>query len=81
MTPRISLPLDVRFGDDLELVGFALEPDAVTPGESVTLRLRWRALGPAPNDRSIFIHLLGDGERIVAQRDTFPGHGLLPRRS
>lgn len=72
------LPLDVRFGNDLELVGFALEPDAVTPGESVALRLRWRALGPAPSYRSIFIHLLGDGERIVAQRDTFPGHGLLP---
>lgn len=74
----VLLPLDVRFGNDLELLGFALEPDTVAPGESVTLRLRWRALRPTPGYRSIFIHLLGEGERIVAQRDTFPGHGLLP---
>ncbi len=71
-------PLDVRFGDDLELLGYAVETSAVAPGQPVEVRLMWRALGPTPTYRSIFLHVLGQGDRIVAQRDTFPGHGLLP---
>jgi hypothetical protein len=38
----------------------------------------WRANRRTEGLQSIFIHVLGVGNRIVAQRDTFPGHGLLP---
>ncbi|MCU0520877.1 MAG: glycosyltransferase family 39 protein [Anaerolineae bacterium] len=71
-------PLTVRFGDALELLGYEVESEVAEPGGAVALRLLWRAVGPTQTYRSLFIHLLGQGERIVAQRDTFPGHGLLP---
>ena len=71
-------PLDRRFGDDLELLGYAVDAEHSRPGGTIRVRLMWRALGPTPSYRSIFIHVLGEGDRIVAQRDTFPGHGLLP---
>ena len=70
-------PAQVRFGDTLRLENFSAESDSVQPGGLVTLKLTWTALAPTMTDHSIFIHILGQGERIVAQRDTFPGRGLV----
>ena len=71
-------PLEARFGDELSLLGYAVSDAGVHPGDALEVQLMWQAAGPAPTHRSVFIHLLGEGERIVAQRDSFPGHGLLP---
>lgn len=66
-----------RFGDTLLLRGYALEESVVQPGSRMQLTLYWEALNPTQSDHSIFIHILGTGERIIAQRDTFPGRGLV----
>ncbi|MGC9521870.1 MAG: ArnT family glycosyltransferase [Anaerolineae bacterium] len=71
-------PLDVRFGNVIALEGYRLESEVVKPGDRATVSLMWRSLGATATPHSLFIHLLGEGDRIVAQRDTFPGHGLLP---
>jgi len=71
-------PLEVHFGDELHLLGYLVESEDVRPGESLAVRLMWRSAGPTATHRSVFIHLLGEGDRIVTQRDSFPGHGLLP---
>ncbi len=70
-------PLQVDFGDVLRLTGFRLERRTSVPGATVGLTLQWTALAPTATDHSLFIHVLGEGERIIAQRDTFPGRGLV----
>jgi hypothetical protein len=71
-------PLDATFGDALHLAGYRIRQDTVRPDEQMTLELMWRAVAPTATHHSIYVHLLGEGDRIVAQRDTYPGGGLLP---
>ncbi|MEJ5312032.1 MAG: glycosyltransferase family 39 protein [Anaerolineae bacterium] len=70
-------PLRADFGNVLRLTGFQIDRRNTTAGDTVGLTLQWTALAPTTTDHSLFIHVLGKGERIVAQRDTFPGRGLL----
>ena len=49
----------------------------VEPGGQTAVTLYWQALAPADRDYTVFVHLLGEGELVVAQRDTYPGLGLL----
>jgi hypothetical protein len=69
--------LDVEFGGAVRLLGYDLEVDAVEPGDWVPVTLYWEALAPTQRDYAVFVHLLGEGELLVAQRDTFPGLGRL----
>ncbi len=70
-------PLRADFGNVLRLTGFKIDRRNTMPGDSVELTLQWTVLAPTTADHSLFIHVLGEGERIIAQRDTFPGKGLL----
>ena len=73
----IPHPLEADFGGMMRLVGYDLAADAVEPGGQVDVVLYWEALAPTDRDYTVFVHLLGEGELLVAQRDTFPGVGLL----
>jgi 4-amino-4-deoxy-L-arabinose transferase-like glycosyltransferase len=61
----------------MRLLGYDLETEAVRPGGQVEVTLYWQTLSPADRDYTVFVHLLGEGELLVAQRDTYPGLGLL----
>ncbi|MCW5865429.1 MAG: glycosyltransferase family 39 protein [Anaerolineae bacterium] len=73
----------VTFGDAVRLAGYEVQsgPNPLRPGDSVRVRLEWEALQPMTRDWSVFVHLndpvLG---RPIAQRDMFPGQGLLATR-
>lgn len=69
--------LEADFGGVMRLLGYGLEAGAVEPGGKLGVTLYWEALAPADRDYTVFVHLLGEGELLVAQRDTFPGVGLL----
>ncbi|HOC22490.1 MAG TPA: glycosyltransferase family 39 protein [Anaerolineae bacterium] len=69
--------LDVTFGQHLHLLGYRIATEKVEPGNYVELDLYWESLAPTESEYLLFIHLLGEGDRIVAQRDTPPGRGLL----
>ena len=69
--------VDVVFGETLRLLGYGLETQAVEPGGAVELTLYWEALSPADQDLTVFVHLLGEGDLLVAQRDTYPAMGRL----
>jgi hypothetical protein len=73
----IPYPLEADFGGVMRLLGYDLEVGAVEPGGRVGVTLYWEALAPADRDYTVFVHLLGEGELLVAQRDTFPGLGRL----
>jgi hypothetical protein len=71
----------IHFGDAIRLNGYRLERRRLQPGESVWLWLEWEALRPMERDWSVFVHLndpvIG---RPIAQRDMYPGQGLLATR-
>jgi 4-amino-4-deoxy-L-arabinose transferase-like glycosyltransferase len=73
----ISQPLDVDFGRTMRLLGYDLDTDSVRPGGEVEITLFWEAQAPTDRDYAVFVHLLAEGEILIAQRDTLPGMGLL----
>jgi hypothetical protein len=73
----IPHPLDVTFADAMRLLGYDLETTSVEPGGQIALTLYWEALAPTERPYSVFVHLLGEGDVPIAQRDTYPGLGLL----
>ena len=73
----IEQPVDVRFDQAMRLIGVEVEQEAVQPGDQVDVTLYWEALAATNKDYTVFVHLLGEGELLVAQRDTYPGLGTL----
>ncbi|MBC7251385.1 MAG: glycosyltransferase family 39 protein [Anaerolineae bacterium] len=72
--------LDMDFGGKMRLLGYELETNEVRPGEPLRFTLYWQCLDTMDRDWSVFLHLLDENELIVAQRDRYPGQGLLATR-
>jgi hypothetical protein len=68
--------LDVDF-DAMRLLGYDIETSSVEPGGQVAMTLYWKAQAPTGRPYSVFVHLLGEGDLPIAQRDTYPGLGSL----
>jgi mannosyltransferase len=65
----IAHPLDVTWGDNVRLLGYDLEAQAVAPGGTVALTLYWQARGQVEQRYKVFTHLLG--QAFNAERDSF----------
>jgi len=48
------------------------------PGDTVNLRLFWRALAYMATDYTAFVHVIGPGGEMVAQHDQQPMSGYIP---
>lgn len=76
-SPQPQNPTRLVFGKQIELIGY----DAPNPGkgsqapEQYALTLYWKRVGPISKDYTVFIHLLDDEGRIVAQQDRAPVNG------
>ncbi len=76
-------PVSVTLGDKIRLNEAAIElvPESsggFKPGDSLWIHLNWEALSPMETDWSVFVHLVDPVLiRPVAQRDMYPGQGLL----
>ncbi|MGQ0602075.1 MAG: glycosyltransferase family 39 protein, partial [Anaerolineales bacterium] len=68
--------LDADFGE-LKLLGYDLQTSTAQPGEVVRLTLYWQAQIAMDRNWSLFMHLVDEDGVIVAQRDRYPGQGLL----
>lgn len=68
----------VVFGEQIALLGYDVTPEAVYPGDELRVTLYWRGLKPIKKDYSLFIHLVGENEAIISQRDSYPGRGNAP---
>jgi 4-amino-4-deoxy-L-arabinose transferase-like glycosyltransferase len=77
-TSSIPRQLEADFGGQLRLVGYALDGETTRPGETIHLTLYWQALAPMEVDYSVFVHLVGEDDLIIAQRDSYPGRGNRP---
>ncbi len=75
-TPSHSL--NITFDDSIRLLGYDLPDAQVAPGDTVLLTVYWQCLERVPEDYSVFVHLLGQDEIILGQRDRYPGQGTYP---
>ena len=69
---------DVRVGDAISLAAAVAPREPVVRGDGVTVRLYWRALSRPTGDATVFVHLLSQDGRLVAQRDSPPAGGRRP---
>lgn len=74
----IQHPLRADLGDEVRLLGYALDAEQVAPGDTLLLTLYWQARAPMPVRYTIFTHLLDADEQIRAQLDSEPQGGGLP---
>lgn len=79
--PSDALPLDADFGRQIRLVGAVTGNDTAHPGDILPLTLYWQAVARPERNYTVFVHLLGQQERVIAQRDTAPGLGASPTSS
>lgn len=70
--------LDVLFGDQIKLNGYSLMSDTLARGDILQLTLFWQATDALTQRYKVFLHLVGDDGRIMAQQDAEPGGGSLP---
>lgn len=80
--PVAMQPVEANFADRLALTGYAVQTGAgdgrVAPGDTVDVYLQWQVLAPMVRDWSVFVHLNDPVlETPIAQRDMYPGSGLL----
>jgi hypothetical protein len=66
-----------EFADKIALVGYAVEKTA-RAGDSIHVRLYWRALAPMNEDYTVFVHLVNAGGQIITQKDDQPQGGRYP---
>jgi hypothetical protein len=77
--PEGAIRLDADFDGQIRLLGALTEgAGSAQPGEILSLTLYWEAAGPVAGDYTVFVHLLGQDERVIAQRDAPPGLGARP---
>ncbi len=78
---RLEQSLSARFAQSwergMELRGWRLRGD-IRPGETITVTLTWHALEQIPQDWTVFVHLVGDAGRIVAEDNQRPQAGAFP---
>jgi mannosyltransferase len=83
MSPAdVSIPVEhivgANLGDEALLIGYGLGAQEIEAGETLTLTLYWQALAEMERRYTVFTHLLGADNRIVAQMDSEPLGGTHP---
>lgn len=76
--PATAQPVQADLGGGVRLLAAELPTGPLAPGETARVTLYWQAPAPVERDYSVYLHLVGADQRIVAQRDRYPLQGLLP---
>jgi hypothetical protein len=78
MVDKGVTPVWVDFDGRIGLVGYTLDRTAAQPGQALRLTLYWQALQPVRSNYTVFVHVLGPGDRILASDDRQPADGQHP---
>ncbi len=76
--PSEATPLEVSFGEDIEILGYRLGRSQAMPGESVPITLYVRALKPIQGSYALSVQLIDRQHNVIAAVNSYPGHGNLP---
>lgn len=71
-------PVTANFNNQVELLGYTVEPATGTPGQPIRITLYWRALAPLAHDYTVFVHLRSVAGNNVAQADHRPLGSIYP---
>jgi hypothetical protein len=82
-------PLNISFGDQINLLGFNLTDDngdPISTGDILTnrksktqnLKLIWQTSAIPPADYTVFVHLVDPDGNLIAQADSPPAKGAYP---
>ncbi|HEV2123798.1 MAG TPA: hypothetical protein VGW38_13625, partial [Chloroflexota bacterium] len=77
-TSDVWLEMPVRFGEHIQLTGYALDSRVVQPGEILRLTLYWETDARVKTDYTVFNHLVDATGARVGQRDGQPRLGRAP---
>ncbi len=69
-------PAKFNFDDQIELVGWYIDPPNPKPGTRIEISLYWKALKKPTRNWKIFVHVDGSGSRIHGDHE--PVEGLYP---
>ena len=78
--PPIEHRLDMKLGQQIALRGYALDRTA-EGANKLRLTLYWQALERVNGRYKVFVHVVDDFGRIVAQQDSDPGSGAAPTQT
>ncbi|MEO6456852.1 MAG: hypothetical protein ABIO92_01050, partial [Chloroflexia bacterium] len=82
LTTEANRPLtsltDTRIGEDVKLLGYALNDREVEPGEALSITLWWEVTGEGLDERSVLLHLRDAKGEKKAQGDGPPANGGRP---
>jgi len=70
--PESATPVEVRFGTEIALLGYEMNPKRPLPGKLLELTLYWQALTAPQSNYKVFVHLVDANEHILAQSDAVP---------
>jgi hypothetical protein len=77
--PPVSTPVNAVFGEHIALIGFDPPSVIITPSQGVPLTLYWHLpTGEIGNRYTVFVHLLAEDGRVIAQHDSPPANGQRP---
>ncbi len=81
--PPYDIPVGQRFPGLAELVGISLDRTIIQAGETLNVRLVWRALNEDPIERPyvVSVQVLNAEGRLVGQDDRMPADGASPTPS
>jgi len=71
----IPTPLNVQFGDEIQLLGYGLSETAVSPDESLSVTLYWEGLKPMSENYAVALHVVDAAGSVSASLDTIPYRG------
>lgn len=74
----VTHPLNARFGEGIALLGYDMALSRRGSFYHLALTLYWQASLPVQGDYQVFVHWVDPNERILAQQDNRPAHGLQP---
>ncbi len=69
---------EVRLGDQIGLLGYALDRPTIAAGKRLAVTLYWSARGRPSRDYTVFVHLLDADGKLRAQSDGPPSDGHDP---
>jgi hypothetical protein len=73
--PAGAQPIHLDFDDLARLYAVQVAPQRSAPGDEVNVTLCWQVLAATDKDYSIFVQFVGEADRIVGRRGTYPGLG------
>jgi hypothetical protein len=73
----IEHPVEVSLGDKAYLLGYNIE-SGFRSGDNIHLTFFWQCLDSMEEDYTVFVHLVDEGNHILAQKDNPPADGAYP---